>query len=341
LNFLYRKKEDAMKVQHSPWNYALFLLALGLSALVFFALPGVGQAGEAGPVKAPAAAGKAAVVENYGRLPLFFIENRGQVDQRVKYYARGSGHTTFFTREGVVLSLAQGQKDNGRKPGRPGLDAAPAHREEALRPVQYAVVGMQPVGMKKKVQIKALQPQEGKVNYFIGNDPKKWRTGIPTYLAVVYEEAYKGIDLKFYGHGRQLEYDVVVKPGADPGQVRFAYQGVKELRVTDAGDLALVLPDGGELLQKKPYVYQEINGERVLREGRFRIARARGQWRCGFQVAAYDKSRALVIDPVLLSYSSYLGGTENDIGHGIAVDSQRNVYITGETLSDDFPVLNP
>ena len=104
---------------------------------------------------------------------------------------------------------------------------------------------MQPVGMRKQVKIKALEPQECKVNYFIGNDPKKWRTDIPTYAGVLYQEAYKGIDLKFYGNGRQMEYDVVVKPGADPGQVRFAYQGVEHLEVTPGGDLALNLPDGG------------------------------------------------------------------------------------------------
>lgn len=152
----------------------------------------------------------------------------------------------------------------------------------------------------------ALEPLPGKVNYFIGNDPKKWRTDIPTYGAVAYREVYEGIDIKYYGQGRQLEYDIIVRPGADPNRVRFAYQGVKKVKLTPTGDLALVLPDGGTLIQKKPLIYQEIAGQRLPVAGKYRLSRRGAQVTCSFAAAAFDRSQPLIIDPVLV-YSTYLG----------------------------------
>lgn len=281
---------------------------------------------------------------NYGRMPLYFIENRGQVDKKVKYYAVGRGHTLFFTREGVVLSLARPAKAAWEEtPGSVGLGPtgrlARQGRQEGTAPVIASVVRVTPVGIKKNVKIKALQPQKCKVNYFIGNDPSRWHTDIPTYAGVLYEGAYQGVDLKFYGRGRELEYDVVVKPGADAGQVRFAYEGVKELRLTTEGNLALKLPDGGELLQKKPVVYQEIAGQRVAREARFAVQEGGARLMAGFEVAAYDKKYPLVIDPVLI-YSTYLGGNDYDEALGIAVDASGAAYVAGYTSSSNFPTSN-
>ena len=135
------------------------------------------------------------------------------------------------------------------KPGRLSHPAINRKPETGNR--KLSIVRIKPVGLKKSVKLAALEQTDHRVNYFIGNDPKKWRTDIPTYQAVVYRNAYAGIDIKFYGQGRQLEYDIVVKPGADPDQVRFAYQGVKKLEVTPEGDLALLLPDGGKLAPEK------------------------------------------------------------------------------------------
>jgi hypothetical protein len=211
-----------------------------------------------------------------------------------------------------------------------------AHRKPKTEKQKLSVVRLKPVGLKKGVKLAGLHQTGHRVNYFIGNDPKKWRTDIPTYEAVVYENAYAGIDLKFYGQGRHMEYDIVVKPGADPNQVKFAYQGVQKLEVTPAGDLALVLPDGGRLLQKKPLIYQEIAGQRLPVEGKYRLSRHGAQVTCGFAVAAYEKTRTLVIDPKLI-FSTYLGGAQTDQADALAVDPEGNVYVGGMTNSNPFP----
>ena len=130
---------------------------------------------------------------------------------------------------------------------------------------------LRPQGISSGVEILATEPLPGKVNYYQGNDPGKWRTEVPTYKSVLYREAYPGIDLKFYGAGQQVEYDLIIKPGADPKQVKFLYQGIKALKVTKEGDLTITLPGGGKLVQQKPVIYQEINGQRVSREGKFRL----------------------------------------------------------------------
>ena len=177
-----------------------------------------------------------------------------------------------------------------------------------------------------------------KVNYIIGNDPKKWRTDVPTYQAVVYREAYKGIDLKFYGDGRQLEYDIIVKPGADPNQVKFHYAGIKGLEVTPAGDLAIKLPDGGDAGAEET---RGLSGDRRDPGGPGRRSSGSpGTWpgtRYGFEVAAYDKQAPLVIDPVLV-YSNNIGGSyRSRVGNAIRVDDEGCAYVAGETSVRRFP----
>jgi hypothetical protein len=261
---------------------------------------------------------KARLAETYSRLPLYFIENHGQTDSKVGYYTRGPGHATYFTRQGLAFQSRPAAYRGKGKKFRSGL------------------VWLHPLGMRSEVQVQALEPQSGKVSYFIGNDPKKWRTDIPTYGAVLYREAYPGIDLKFYGSGRQLEYDIIVRPGADPTRVQFQYRGAKGLRLTPEGDLLLTLADGQELRQKKPRIYQEIAGQQVAREGKFRLTGNKARLTYGFEVASYDRQYPLIIDPELV-YSTYLGGTGLDYAYGLAVDGDGNAFITGGTRSSDFP----
>ena len=305
--------------------------------------PSPGTGAPSAPV--PAGEKHAQVASGYGKLPLSFIQNDGQVDKKVKFYEKGSGHTTYFTKDGVYLSLVGGAGEtpspvsviNGpndaaeQKPQKPG----------AQNP-QAVLIKLMPLGANKNPKIVAEGVQEGKVNYFIGNDPTQWKTNVPTYQAVVYKDIYPGIDLKFYGNNQQLEYDIVVKPGADPSRVKLAYEGIQGLQVNENGDLELILV-GGTILQKKPILFQDIDGKRVDVPGRFKIApqtRHSETVSYGFEVAGFSKSHALVIDPVLV-YSTYLGGSaDHDRGVAIAADSTGNAYVTGYTTSTNFPTAS-
>src|SRR3989338_1025263 len=144
-----------------------------------------------------------------------------------------------------------------------------------------------------------------------------------------------------------MEYDIIVKPGADPKMVKLSYEGIEGLKVTDDGDLLISLKEG-KLIQKKPIVYQEINGKRIEVDGRFKILNQsqdpslQSPVAYGFQVSSYNKNHPLIIDPVL-AYSTYLGGSGDDAdwGHGgIAVDISGNAYMTGYTGSTNFPIAS-
>jgi hypothetical protein len=209
-------------------------------------------------------------------------------------------------------------------------------------------------------RVVGLDELPGKSNYFIGNDPKKWRTNVPSYAQVKYEGVYPGVDLVYYGNQRQLEYDFVVAPGADPNQIKLSFAGADGMRVDAAsGDLVLKVGDD-ELRFHKPAVSQPTVAamssspskpvaalsERRRRSETAATAELDGAFvlasnnQVAFRMAGYDPQRALVIDPVLI-YSTYLGGSYYDLGYGIAVDAAGNAYVTGQTDSGDFPTANP
>ncbi len=260
-----------------------------------------------------------------GNLPLYFIKNTGQLDGRVIYYEKGARHATYFTQEGLVLSLSRG-------PGKTNPESADQIKTEALR--------LSFVGGKKDSAVTAGKKMPGRVNYFVGNDRSRWRTNVPTFGEVTYKNVYENIDIRFYGTGRNIEHDVIVRPGGDPSLVRLAYKGIKGLELTPGGDLRVRLEEG-EIIEKRPLVYQEIKGTRKIIESGYRIIENKdGRFVYGFDLASYDRTRELVIDPVLV-YSTYLGGSEDDSGADIAVDTAGNIYVTGNTKSPDFPVKNP
>ena len=143
----------------------------------------------------------------------------------------------------------------------------------------------------------------GKVNYFIGNDPQKWHTDIPSYEAVRYQGVYPGVDLLFYGREQRLEYDFVVAPGADASAIALSIAGARNLEINSRGDLVMNV-GGGKVTLQKPSIYQEVHGERREIAGNYSIA---NDHRIRFSVARYDHSQPLTIDPVL-NYSTYIGG---------------------------------
>jgi len=280
-------------------------------------------AGVAMPV---AAVGDARVSETYGKLPLHFEANRGQTHADVRFLARGPGYSLYLTPGEVVLLLARPNPDRKRNWHHD------RQRRAARAQVISDVIRMNLMGAAPAPLVTGLDELHGKANYFIGNDPAQWRTNVPTYAKVQYRNVYPGIDLVYYGNQRQLEYDFIVAPGADPKKIVLGFKGADKLAIDAQGELVLHAA-GGAIRQHKPVIYQEMDGVRTEIEGGYVL---KGAKRVGFQVAAYDHTRPLVIDPVL-SYSTYLAGSGHDAGRGIAVDAAGNAYVTGLTLSNDFP----
>jgi hypothetical protein len=293
------------------------LAAFSLGAVLLASLAGAAFSQDRALGSGPAASpqGNSRPVQDkaegrFARLPLAFEQNRGQTDPRVLYLGRGAGYTLFLTPDRAVFSL------NG------GRDASSL----ALR---FAGAGSSP-------RVRAENELPGKTNYFIGRDPAEWRTNVPNFARVSYENVYPGVSVVYYGTERQLEQDWVISPGADPRRIAFELQGAHGLSIDAQGNLVAALPNS-ELRFGKPVVYQMADsGGRIPIDGRFVL---RGRRRIGFRVGAYDRSKELVIDPELL-YSTYLGGTQLDEARAIAVDSAGEAYVAGDTASTDFPVTS-
>lgn len=253
----------------------------------------------------------AAPVASLDNIPLSFEPNVGQASEEVRFLCRGNGYTFFLTGRDALLRL---RRDSGSD----------------------TMVAMRLENSNASPVVAGENQQPGKSNYFVGNDPENWRTDIPQFSRVRYAEVYPGIDQVFYGNGRQLEYDFVVSAGADPTQISIRFDGIEQVELDTAGDLVLSV-DGGTIRQFSPVLYQEIDGARLPVEGSYAIREDRT---IGFDVGKYDRSQPLVIDPVLV-YSTYLGGNAADAGRAIAIDVERNVYVTGSTAATNFPVVNP
>ncbi len=197
------------------------------------------------------------------------------------------------------------------------------------------------VGARRDIQMEGVERGEAVVSYFKGNEDQ-WKTGLPTYGRVVYREVWPGIDVEYSGTGQKLKTTYIVKPGADPKRIRLAYRGVTKLALAENGQLNIHTPKQ-ILTEDTPYSYQEINGKREEVRSAYRLrrhgARSPRGFEYGFEVGKYDRRQTLIIDPVLVVYAGYIGGSEADDGFGIAVDSAGNAYVTGETdsLAATFP----
>jgi len=304
----------------------LFLLVLGGAQDALLATSGGGHIAAA---KAAAAKEAPRWREAYGKLPLSFEENQGQTAEEVRYLAHGTGYELFLTPHEALLALRS----------RRHHDLSPLHRTASLRAIRKARKAGQLTALRIQFEGANLHPAvngmgrlPARTNYFLGNDPKKWHTDVPSYGRVHYEGVYPGIDLVFYGNQGKLEYDFLVAPGADPEVIQLKIAGARKMRLNSSGNVVLSAA-AGEVELQKPLVYQMIDGKRRLIEGRYVVA---ADHRVRFSVAHYDRSKPLVLDPVL-NYSTYLGGSSEDTGYAIAVDGAGNAFVAGQTLSTDFP----
>jgi hypothetical protein len=229
------------------------------------------------------------------------------MDPRVRFLARGPGYGIYLTGEGATLALQQ-----------------------------EAAVSMHLVGARRDVEPVGSDVQAGQTNYFVGNDPAKWRTGIEGYGRVRYPGVLSGVDVVYYGTGqRRLEYDLVLAPGTDPRGVAVAFDGAESVSLDGEGAAVVRLPGSGEVVQPMPVAFQMgAEGLRTPVDVRFEVRAGA----LGFVVGAFDPRRALVIDPTLV-YSTYLGGSTNDQAQAVAVDSSGEAFVVGTTSSTDFPAF--
>ena len=293
---------------------AIVTAGLVVIGAVFRQLPHHPRSATSPSVLTPTAASR--VMASYGRLPLRCEMNVGQTDARVKLLCRATSSSLFLTNSEAVLMLARPQ-------------ARPTAEPAARRVLRLQLIGSNPAP-----RIEGQEPLPGRSHYFLGNNPRAWRTHVPAFAAVRYAEVFPGIDLKFYGIDGRLEYDFLVKPGAQPTTVALALRGAERMALDRIGHLILDLA-GERVTMQRPVIYQELSGGRRMIPGGYVL---KGAEQIGFQVAAYDHSRPLIIDPIL-SYSTYVGGSGAEGLGGITVDGNGNAYITGPTDSSNFPTV--
>ena len=279
---------------------ALAFLVVAIPALVI----GAGSVGpDATPPTAAPAAETAAATKGYAQLPLAFEPNAGRFEPGIRFVASSRGGSIAAGPRGILLERA-------------GSD-----------PITMAPLG------GTLAELTPVSRLPGVVNDLRGDDSSQWKTGIPTYSRLRYESVYPGIDLDLYGSqakGGTLEYDFRLAPDADPERIAVSF-GEAPVRI--AADGSLVAGSGTDALrQAAPVAFQPSSSGRTPVEVTFDDARGG----IGFELGAYDRSRPLVIDPLLIDYSTYLGGDGDDNFNDIVVDGSGSAYVGGLTDSTDF-----
>jgi hypothetical protein len=268
----------------------------------------------------------AAIREAYGKFPLTFEANQGQTDSHVKFLSRGPGYALFLTPTEAVLEF---KSRDGHSTNQASVLPISFGRND-VAPQSVLRIRLEHANSNAKAS--GIDELPGKSNYFIGDDTTKWRHDVPTFSKVKYQGVYPGVDLVYYGNPRQLEYDFDLAAGADPNQIELDFASADSSRIDASGNLVVSIL-GHEIVEPRPAIYQEVDGARHLIAGGYE---RRSGHTVGFKLAAYDRHQPLTIDPSLV-YSTYLGGSGDDAGAGIAVDSSGNAYIVGITFSTDFP----
>jgi hypothetical protein len=272
-------------------------------------------------------------LDNLARTPLYFIENRGQLDRRVAYYLQGRDTAVYFTSRGVTFALTGAAPRDGNENSALENASLPGAEAGFGKARSRWIVKLEFVGANPDARLTAEENTPAVVNYFKG--PRaEWKTALPTYGSLVYHDLWPGIDLVYSGTFDRLKYSFRVRPGADPGQIRLAYRGATGVHVTETGQLEVRTPVG-RLGDDRPYSYQESGPRRIEIETSYVLdpTPTRETAAYHFDVGPYDRTRPLVIDPALLVFAGYIGGASADSGLAIAVDGDGAAYIAGETFS--------
>ena len=268
-----------------------------------------------------------------GKMSLAFTENKGQWPDSVRYRADTEGATVWLTAAGIYYQFLRHTQE-GVTSEDSTLEPYPLSFVRQQERVDQLLIKASFVGANPEPQALGEEMLRFRCNYFLSGDSSEWRTDVPNYGSIVYRDLYPGIDLRCYGNGRQLEYDYIVSPGADYTQVRMRYDGAKSVRINDQSGELVIETDWGAVTERIAAVYQIIDGERKEIAAKY----------CSFEDNTfgfklrdtYNPQVALIIDPVM-TYSTFFGGSSDEYGSGIALDQAGNYYITGATMSSNFP----
>ncbi|HLX65031.1 MAG TPA: SBBP repeat-containing protein, partial [Planctomycetota bacterium] len=271
----------------------------------------------------------------YHGLPLTFEENIGQTHDSVKFVTRGERYAMFFRSNDVIFSLRNSK--SGEAPTNAIL------RMKLMNAHDSAISGQGETGSH--------------TNYFVGNNPAKYRTNVANYSRVRYGQVYDGVDLVYYGNQNELEYDFVVAPGANPDSIQMSFQGIDKAEIDPDGNLAIRVGDNF-LVQHKPVIYQMVGNEKKAISGRYELVHSSDRLKAGlqtneaivgFKLGEYDRALPLVIDPELV-YATFFGDKPNtsknksdhsgdEEGYAIAIDPSGAAYVVGTTTSYEFPLV--
>lgn len=304
-----------------PASVRLSIGALALSvAATAWAAPGkTGTPEKVAPFRSGLELPKASrtALADFGNLPQRFEVNQGQFPSDVRYVARSNGYEMYLTDKESILVLYKGK-------GKEAKDGA-----------EYTTLRMSIRGAEPAKGWQAGKVLPGVTNYFLGKDATKWHRNVPSYESVTAKSVRPGVDLVWYGKEKKLEYDLVVAPGVDAANLEVAWNGAQSMQVDAQGNLVLETLFG-RVVQQRPYVYQMVNGKEVKIEARYSL---RPNHAAAFELAQYDRSKPLVIDPAVLVYSTFLGATPSS-GTSIKVDGAGSAYVLGQAASATFPFVN-
>lgn len=288
-------------------------------------------------------------------LPTYFEKNIGQVNSEVLFLSRQAGYSVFLTNDAATFSLIAEDRNKSSE----ASSMKTGHRNHLESDLRIRLLDAD-----RAADIRGLKPLAGRVNYLIGNDPRKWDRDIPTFARVQYSHIYPGIDLVYHGASKGLEYDFIAAPGADVSRIKFAIEGSANPEVDRDGNLQ-IKADAGTVTMLSPQIYQDgRDGTRAIVKGKFslskqsRIEDGISYREVAFDVGSYDHSCALVIDPQIF-YSTYYGGSASstgpvnfaqfsgvtqgqslavaEVGLDVAIDPNHKAYITGTAYSNDLP----
>lgn len=280
---------------------------------------------------------KSKIIENYNKMPLSFTESTGQFAFNNSYIAQGNDATIYLSNKGITFLLSR-LKENSKNYKEQRKVEKRLKNEVSATELEYCFLNLTYENSNVSANTSAENLLTYKTNYFIGNNPSNWRANVKSYSNIRVKDIYEGIDLIYYGNREHLKYDFIIREGYNPEQIVLTYEGAKKISLLENGDLQ-VQTRLGNLIEKKPVAYQEINGENIRVNIQYEILGPEKENSFTFKIGEYNKGYQLVIDPEI-DYTLIIGksGWSNyNTARAVYADEMGFAYITGCTHASYFP----